>query len=143
LDEDFSPRKNANFATAPEAWCSIRRMKTFRLSLLACTALLPLVPLSAEPDAAKGPNVEARVAKMKEKLSLTDDQASSIKAILEDQKTKIEAVRADDSLPKEQKKEKVKAIMTETRTKVDAVLTPEQKAKADEARKKREEKKDQ
>jgi Spy/CpxP family protein refolding chaperone len=127
-------------------------MNTTRLSLLAggaLAALLPLTPLCAQDTApaapaataSKGPSVDERLAKMKEKLSLTDDQVKALKPVYDDQKTKIDAVRADTTLTKEQKKEKVKSIMDDTKTKVYATLTPEQKAKAEQARKDRAEKK--
>jgi Spy/CpxP family protein refolding chaperone len=124
-------------------------MNTTRLSLLAggaLIALLPLAPLCAQsaaatPAAPKGPNIEARLAKMKEKLSLTDDQVKSIKALFEDQKTKLDAIHADTTLTKDQQKEKAKPIIDDTKAKIDAVFTPEQKAKADQLRKYRERKK--
>jgi len=114
-------------------------MNTTRLSLVAAGAVAVAFSLSSlraqDATPPKGPSIEARVAKMKEKLSLTDDQVKSITAIFQDQKAKVDAIRADTSLTKEQKREKVKPILEDTKSKVDAVLTPEQKAKADQIRK--------
>ncbi|MGH8045616.1 MAG: Spy/CpxP family protein refolding chaperone [Chthoniobacterales bacterium] len=118
-------------------------MNTTRLSLLAGAALVALLPLSplcaqtADAPKPKGPSVEERVAKMKENLSLTDDQVKAVTGIFQDQKTKMDAVRADTTLTKDQVREKVKPIMADTKTKVEAVLTPEQKAKAEQLHKER------
>ena len=68
-------------------------------------------------DGVKGNWETKKIDRMKEKLTLTDDQVAKIQAIHEAQKAKFEALRAD------------------TEAQVAAVLTPEQKAKHDEMKK--------
>jgi len=75
-----------------------------------------------------------RVEKMKEHLGLSDDQAAQVKEILGAELKEMQALRTDESVPVEQKKEKAKAIREAAKAKVDAVLTAEQLAKAEAAR---------
>lgn len=124
-------------------------MKTHQLLQLGAALAVAVLPLSSihaqaaeAPKPHKGMNAEERVAKMKTKLGLTDDQATQIKAIFAEQKAALEPIYKDQSLSKEQKREKAKPIMDAGKAKIDAVLTPEQKAKAEEARKKKKDKKD-
>jgi len=81
-------------------------------------------------------NIDERLARMKDALSLSDDQVTKLKAIFEDQKAQLDPIWKDTSLSKEQKREKSKPIVESTKAKVDAVLTPEQQAKLKELRKK-------
>ena len=123
-------------------------MKNSYLSLLAvgaiaaASALSPLVAQTppAAGQSGKPASIEDRLAKMKEKLALTDDQVAKLKTIFEDQKAKLDPIFADTTLTPEQKREKAKPIVAETRTKIDGVLTPEQKAKLEENRKQKQEK---
>ncbi len=85
-------------------------------------------------EKAKMPSAGERVEKMKEKLGLSDDQATQLKEIFSAEAKEMQALRKDESVPMEQKKEKGRAIREATKAKVDAVLTPEQKATADAAR---------
>jgi periplasmic protein CpxP/Spy len=71
---------------------------------------------------------EARV-KMKEELNLTKEQSEKLKAIHADTKTKMQALRDDQSLSKEDRKAKAGAIMKERKEKTDAILNAEQKEK--------------
>ena len=87
--------------------------------------------------AAKRLSLDERLAKMKDNLSLTDEQVTAIKGLFQDQQTQLTTIRRDISLTRDEKKEKSKAVIADTRTKVEAVLTDEQKAKADELRKQR------
>lgn len=79
--------------------------------------------------------IDQRLARMKDALSLSDDQVAKLKAIFEDQKAQLDPIWKDTSLSREQKREKSKPIMESTKAKVDAVLTPEQLAKLKELRK--------
>jgi len=62
-------------------------------------------------------------------LNLTKEQEAKIKTINEEQRTKFEALRNDNSLSDEARKEKRMEMMKERKEKVDAVLTKEQKEK--------------
>lgn len=59
-------------------------------------------------------------------LNLTDTQKTQVKAIFQDAKTKVEAVRADKSLTTDQAKAKVMEIRKASFEKVKQILTPEQ-----------------
>jgi Spy/CpxP family protein refolding chaperone len=127
------------------------RMKYTRFSPFAggmIAMVLSLAPLhaqsqsSGQPDGKQPapPKIEDRLSRMKQTLSLSDDQVAKLKTIFEEQKAKIDPIWKDASLSKEQKKEKAKPIADETRTKIDAVLTPEQKTKLEQVRKEKREK---
>jgi Spy/CpxP family protein refolding chaperone len=111
-----------------------------RLSLLAAAtaALLPFSIACAQPKG-DGPrprmSIEQRLAFMKSKLSLTDNQVAKLKTIFEEQKAQLDPIFQDKSLTREQKREKAKPIVEAGQAKVDAVLTAEQKAKRDQIRK--------
>ncbi|HEY8902071.1 MAG TPA: hypothetical protein VIM48_00100 [Chthoniobacterales bacterium] len=79
--------------------------------------------------------IDERLARMKDALSLSDDQVTKLKAIFEDQKAQLDPIWKDTSLSREQKREKSKPIMESGKAKVNAVLTPEQQAKLKELRK--------
>ncbi|HRN48616.1 MAG TPA: hypothetical protein PK110_09445 [Niabella sp.] len=64
-------------------------------------------------------------------LNLTDAQKQQMKDLQEDGQKQMEAIRNDNTLTQEQKKEKVIAFQKEQRAKRQALLTPEQKAKAE------------
>ena len=121
----------------------MKLVRLSRLSLFACGALAALFPLNqlsaqeSTPVAAKRLSLDERLAKMKDNLSLTDEQVTAIKGLFQDQQTQLTTIRRDISLTRDEKKEKSKAVIADTRTKVEAVLTDEQKAKADELRKQR------
>lgn len=112
-------------------------MKRLSLLAVATAALLPLTFVSAQQQG--GPrmrmSIDQRLAMMKSKLSLTDDQVAKLKSIFEAQKAQLDPIFQDKSLTPEQKREKAKPIMDAGKAKVDEVLTPEQKAKRDEFRK--------
>lgn len=71
----------------------------------------PAAETQAQRDANIAEHIEKRVSRMKEKLSLTDEQAAQLKTIMTEQHTKREALR------------------TETETRITGVLTPEQATK--------------
>jgi Spy/CpxP family protein refolding chaperone len=87
-------------------------------------------------EKAKMPDPAERIEKMKEHLGLSDAQAKQLKEIFGAEMKEMQALRKDESVPVEQKREKAKAIREATKAKVDAVLTPEQLAKAEAARNK-------
>ncbi|TXH67563.1 MAG: hypothetical protein E6Q83_17390 [Thiothrix sp.] len=77
----------------------------------ATTTAAPAADTQAQREAKMAEHIDRRVSRMKESLSLTDDQAAQLKTILTEQHTKHEALR------------------TETETRVNGVLTPEQATK--------------
>jgi len=108
---------------------------------LAVAALVPQLNAQDNPPADKGPRgprpgMQMMGERMAKELGLTEDQKTQIKAIHEAARPQLEAIRADQSLTREQKREKAQAIQKDTQAKVDAVLTPEQRTKAQAMREK-------
>jgi Spy/CpxP family protein refolding chaperone len=76
-----------------------------------------------------GGDVQQRLNHMSQELNLTDDQKEKLKPVLEDEMKQIQAVRQDNSLSRDQRREKVMQIHQSTKPQIEAVLTPEQKEK--------------
>ncbi len=68
-------------------------------------------------------------------LNLTDAQKAQIKTLNEDFKNKMQALKQDNSLSEEAKKQKRMEMMKEHRSQLEAVLTPEQRAQWQQDRK--------
>lgn len=69
------------------------------------------------------------IEKMKTNLDLSDDQVAKIKTIHQNFATKAKAIREDNNLSAEQKKEQLATLAKERKEAVNNVLTPEQKEK--------------
>jgi len=67
--------------------------------------------------------------KMVKELGLSDQQQSQLKALHEDGRKQMQAIRNDSSLTKEQKKQKFQELRAQQHEKMNAILTPEQQAK--------------
>lgn len=63
-----------------------------------------------------------------QQLNLSADQQSQMKQIMQDQRTQMQALRANTSLTPEQKKEQIKQLRESNHQKVMALLTPDQQA---------------
>lgn len=74
-------------------------------------------------------NVDKELATMTKRYSLTDSQKSEIRPILVDQQHKMEALFQDSSLEPDERFSKLRAIHDEQVSKVSAVLTDSQRAK--------------
>ncbi|HEX5282606.1 MAG TPA: hypothetical protein VFW30_00680 [Bryocella sp.] len=70
-----------------------------------------------------------RLERMKHELNLTDDQTSQVKAILEDGRTKMEALRSNSSLSQEDRRSQGMSLRKAENDKIEALLTPDQKTK--------------
>jgi Spy/CpxP family protein refolding chaperone len=82
----------------------------------------------AHPKGPRGENIKF----LTEKLALTQDQQTKVKAILEDERKAGAAVRGDAALDKDAKRAKMMEIRKSHREQIRAVLTPEQQKKLDE-----------
>jgi Spy/CpxP family protein refolding chaperone len=74
-------------------------------------------------------NPERRAERMQHELNLTDDQTTQVKAILEDTRTKSEALRSNSSLSQDDRRSQMMTIRKAESDKVEALLTPDQKTK--------------
>ncbi|RXK54789.1 hypothetical protein ESB00_02510 [Oleiharenicola lentus] len=121
-------------------------MKNSRSLLLALSAvLISVTPVLRAADQARpdGPppgerreRMEKAGDRMAEALGLSDDQKVQMKAIGDQERAEMQALRADTALAKEERKAKVQAIHQKYKAQRDALLTPEQKVKADKFREK-------
>jgi protein CpxP len=117
--------------------------------VLLCGAVLAIVPAMAQdtpppPQAqgdAQGPppgggggrggmmNPERRLAAMQRELNLSPEQSTAVKAILDDEQSKMEAVRADTTISRDERRPKMMGIHEAENTKIEAVLTKDQNVK--------------
>jgi Spy/CpxP family protein refolding chaperone len=87
--------------------------------------------MQGPPGGRHGWGGEHRVERMKHELNLTDDQTAQVKAIFADSRTKMEALRGNSSLSREDRRSQMMAIHQTEESKIDGVLTPDQKTKYD------------
>jgi Spy/CpxP family protein refolding chaperone len=80
--------------------------------------------------------VSKRLARMNEKLQLSQDQQSKLSDVLKDEWTKQNALRTNTSLTQEQQRTQMKELRKNERQQIDSILTPEQREKAKEMHKK-------
>ena len=71
-----------------------------------------------------------RLKEMQQRLDLSEAQAEQVRAIFEENLSKMKAVKDDASLSEDQKREQLKELSAARREKLAEILTPEQKAKA-------------
>ncbi|WP_460569300.1 hypothetical protein [Flaviaesturariibacter terrae] len=76
-----------------------------------------------------------RMQEMQKELNLTADQQARLKAIREEYRPKMEAIRNDNSLTQEQKKTRAKELMKAQQEQMKSVLTAEQQQKMKSLRK--------
>lgn len=80
-----------------------------------------------------------RLEEMQTNLGLTAEQTEKVKAVYESQRPAMEALRNDQSLSREQRREKLDEMRKATDAQIAPILTPEQKTKWEELRKQRRE----
>ncbi len=85
-------------------------------------------------------NIDKMMDKMKTDLNLSESQTTKIKAIHTAYAAKIKAIRDNDDLTPEEKKQQILEVSKARRAEVDTVLTKEQIKKRDEILKERKDK---
>jgi Spy/CpxP family protein refolding chaperone len=70
-----------------------------------------------------------RADMLKDRLGLNDTQTSQVKAIFEDSRTKMEAVRSNSSLSQDDRRSQMMSMRKAENDKVEALLTADQKTK--------------
>lgn len=73
----------------------------------------------------------ARMERMKLNLDLKDDQIAKIKSQQENFRSQAKAIRQNDDLLPEQKREQFKGLMAQQKESIKSVLTPDQQSKFD------------
>ena len=111
-------------------------LSVVRVALLAmCTAALAAVPAMAQGGGGggqgRGMNTQAQLDRMTTELSLSADQQTAIKAILDQNMKDMMAMRQDTSLSDDDRMAKQRAMREAQTVKIKAVLTDDQKTKYD------------
>lgn len=105
------------------------RRKTALFSLGALICLLTGAAWADAPPGAGGDRMKARLQKMKEALSLTDDQVSQVETILRDASSQAQADRAKAGAGREALRSLARERHRSIFEKIDALLSEEQKAR--------------
>ncbi len=106
-------------------------MKRNSIRLMACLTLCGLMVSVASAQDAKaaprrGANIEQRIEQLDKELKLTADQKAKLKTHFEGERKKMQALRDDTSLTREQRQEKMRAGREGLNKEMKTVLTPEQ-----------------
>jgi protein CpxP len=109
-------------------------MKLHKVSLIAVLALGGLVACanlasaqqSSNGAPRRGPNLEQRMDRLTTELKLTDEQKPKVKKVLEASQKKMQELRADTSLSREERGPKMRAIRQDEQKQLKAILTPDQ-----------------
>ncbi len=80
----------------------------------------------------RGMNPDRRLHMMEKQLNLTADQTTQLKAIMEDERSKMEALRSNTSLAQQDRRSQMMTIRQDGETKTRALLSPDQEKKYDE-----------
>ena len=87
----------------------------------------PTVPAN-RPDI-RTARVEARLKSMDRMLTLTDDQKTKIRPIVEEEVKKFEEMQQDKTLPAQDRMKKLRETREASQAKINPILSPEQQAK--------------
>jgi Spy/CpxP family protein refolding chaperone len=105
------------------------------LTFAALLAALPTLGVAEEAaPSSRREKMREGADRMADELGLTDEQRAKMKPLMEQERTELEALRADTSLTKEARRAKAGEVHRKYRELRDAILTPEQRAKADKMR---------
>jgi protein CpxP len=116
----------------------MNRNKLKMLALITLAGAVLVAPIARAEDenadgrkphprkGAKGPQGEARGPRLAEALNLTDEQKEKMKAIREEARPKLEALRQDTTLTPEDRRAKVREIRESIDAQIKALLTTEQ-----------------
>lgn len=97
---------------------------TIALAALAVGAWT--APATAQQPGRRGPDLEARLERMKERLDLTDEQTDRVATIVADAMERRRAIRSEALEDREEVRERMRAVHETTRERLSEVLTDEQ-----------------
>ena len=100
------------------------------LPALRANDVPPGGPGGGPPDGNREMRREKMGERMAQELGLSDDQKAKMKALEQQEKSELDALRANTALAKEEKHTQAEAIRKSYKDKRDALLTPEQLTKA-------------
>lgn len=105
------------------------------LALAAVLAAVPhLVRADTPPPEARRERMQEGAQRMADELGLNEDQRAKWKSYAEQERTELEALKADTTVAKEARRAKAGEIHKKYRDLRQAVLTPEQRTKANQMR---------
>ena len=118
------------------------RKTGMRMAMIAlCSGALCALPMMAQQDTAPaapqqgegmhGPRRGDMTAMLTKQLNLTADQQTQVKAIDDDTRSQMMAIRNDTSMSKADKRSKMMDLHKSSNDKIRAVLTDDQKTKFD------------
>ena len=82
--------------------------------------------------AGRGMTIEQRVDRLSEQLKLTEAQKPKVKALLEDENKKVQELRKDTALSREDRRAKTRSLREESNKKMKEILSAEQFKKYEE-----------
>lgn len=95
--------------------------------LLACNSITLAQDTNATGRAERrGQSVQQRVDRMATELNLNADQKVKVTALLEGQAKQRREIFTDNSLPREERRDKMRALMEEENKQLKVILTPDQ-----------------
>jgi Spy/CpxP family protein refolding chaperone len=115
----------------------LKERKTKMDGLLTAEQKTKMTQLKAERKLKNEEGYAKRLAKMKTKLSLTDEQVTKLKNQRAATQAKAEKIKTNELLNREQKKEQMMALKTEAKDQHSKIFTPEQLKKKEEMKKNR------
>jgi Spy/CpxP family protein refolding chaperone len=124
-------------------------MKTIHKLLLLAVCMLAMGAFAQQNPPAQGggddqgqghhrrgmPSVDDQVKHLTEQLSLTDDQQSKVKAIVQDAHDQMAKLMQDESMSREDRMTKMRSLHEAATGKIRDILTDEQKKKFDDMQK--------
>ena len=121
---------------------TILRKAGMRVAMIAlCSGALSAIPMMAQDPAPAAPQGQMgprgrgmqgqQLEMLTQKLNLTADQQTKVKAIDEDTGKQMMAVRNDTSLSQDDRRTKMMGIRKDSQDKIRAILTDDQKTKYD------------
>jgi len=107
----------------------IHRGGLFLLLAFGFAVALPALSAAPEGKPDRAGRVGEPLKEMLAALELTANQKAQVREIMETQREKIQALRADDSQERREKMKAMRSLQEEGRLAIRAVLTPEQAKK--------------
>lgn len=98
-------------------------------SLLTAEQKAKMTQIKADKKVKKQEMMAKRMDRMKQQLQLSDDQVAKMKTAREGMKTKLMAIKNNEGLDRQQRKEQLMALKKEQKAQFDNILTAEQKEK--------------
>lgn len=115
----------------------LKEQKTKMDALLTAEQKTKLAQLKADQKAKREAGYARHLEKMKTTLNLSDAQVSQLKAQRTEMHARVQKIKANESLSREQKKQQMMALKEEAKAQHNKIFTPEQLKKKEEMKKNR------